>query len=54
MILDNLIVFSGELHTLLKKAYETKSAAQSIMAKDGSYFESDQQMYERVPDLGDY
>jgi len=24
------------------------------MARDGSFYESDQQMYDRVPDLGDY
>ena len=54
LVLEHLILFSGELHNMLRKAYETKSAAQAIMSKDGSFFESEQQMYERVPDLGDY
>ena len=54
MLMSHLIPLSHEVHDLLKKAYESKSASQSIMARDGSLYESAQQMYLRVPDLGDY
>ena len=39
---------------MLEKAFKNKGAAESLRSRDGSFYESAQQMYERVPDLGDY